>query len=244
MYSDQGCEQMEIIATGKSRLYFAIASLLIISLFIGMIGYEYWDDLELAAIPNQTEKAPAGSISIVIKTSTRVLELYNDGKVYKRYRIAVGKSETPTPIGDWRVIWKAHRSADILGTRFLGLDVPWGGYGIHGTNRPWSIGHFISQGCIRLRNKDIEELYEWVPVGTSVRIEGEIFPIHRVLKLETIGADVVQLQRKLRSLGYLEGRADGFFNKDTEVALKRFQHDKGMEPTGIADRKTFELLGL
>ncbi|MBC8014416.1 MAG: L,D-transpeptidase family protein [Sporomusaceae bacterium] len=228
----------------KSKWYFAIASLLIISLFIGIIGYEYWDGLELAAIPDQITEAPAGSISIVIKIPARVLELYNDGKVYKSYRIAVGKSETPTPIGDWRVIWKAHRSADILGTRFLGLDVPWGGYGIHGTNRPWSIGHFISQGCIRLRNKDIEELFEWVPVGTPVRIEAEAFSIKRVLKFETIGADVVQLQRKLRSLGYLEGRADGFFNKDTEVALKRFQHDKGLKATGITDRKTLDLLGL
>lgn len=235
---------MKRIVMRKPRLHFAIASLLIISLFIGIIGYEYWDDLELAAIPNQPEKAPEGSISIVIKVSARVLELHNDGKVYKRYRIAVGKSETPTPIGDWRVMWKANRSDGILGTRFLGLDVPWGGYGIHGTNRPWSIGHFISQGCIRLRNKDIEELFEWVPVGTPVRIEAEVSPIKRVLQLDAVGADVVQLQRKLRSLGYLEGRADGFFNNDTEVALKRFQHDKGLKATGMADRKTLDLLGL
>lgn len=228
----------------KSGLHFAIASLLIFSLFIGIIGYEYWDELELAAIPNQTEENPKGIISIVVKIPTRVLELHNDGKVYKRYRIAVGRSETPTPIGDWRVVWKSHRSGDILGTRFLGLDVPWGGYGIHGTNRPWSIGHFISQGCIRLRNKDIEELFEWVPVGTSVRIESEEFPIQRVLKLESMGADVVLLQRELRRLGYLEGRADGFFNQDTQEALKRFQHSKGLKITGIADRKTLDLLGI
>lgn len=214
------------------------------SLFIGIIGYEYWDELELAAIPNQREEAPTGIISIVIKVQDRILELHNDGKVYKRYRIAVGQSETPTPIGDWTVIWKAQRSADILGTRFLGIDVPWGGYGIHGTNRPWSIGHFISQGCIRLRNKDIEELFEWVPVGTPVRIEGKVLPITRVLKVETIGPDVVKLQRKLRLLGYLEGRADGFFNRDTEIALKRFQHDKGLEATGMTDEKTLHLLGI
>lgn len=235
---------LSVIAIRKSRLHFAIASLLVMSLFISIVGYEYWDELELAAIPNQTEKAPTGIVSIIVKVPARVLELYSDGKLYKRYHIAVGKSETPTPIGDWRVIWKAQRSADILGTRFLGLDVPWGGYGIHGTNRPWSIGHFISQGCIRLRNADIEELFEWVPVGTPVRIEGEMFPIQRVLKFEAVGADVVQLQRKLRSLGYLENAADGFFNKDTEEALKRFQHGKGLKITGIADQKTLDLLGL
>lgn len=233
-----------MIVIKKSKLHFAVASLLMISLFVGILGYEYLDELELSAIPNQTTQAPTGRISIVIKVPARVLELHNDGKVYKKYRVAVGQSDTPTPIGDWRVIWKSHRDGDILGTRFLGLDVPWGGYGIHGTNRPWSIGHFISQGCIRLRNKDVEELFEWVPVGTPVRIEGEFVPIERVLKLDTTGADVVQLQRKLKNLGYLEGRADGFFNNDTMMALKRFQHDKGVKTTGIADRKTLDLLGL
>jgi hypothetical protein len=236
--------KLSMIAIKKSRLHFAIASLLIISLFIGIVGYEYLDELELAAIPNQTQQAPTGAISIVIKIPARVLELHNNGTLYKKYRVAVGQSDTPTPIGDWRVIWKSHRSGDILGTRFLGLDVPWGGYGIHGTNRPWSIGHFISQGCIRLRNKDIEELFDWVPVGTTVRIEGEVVSIERVLKADVTGADVVQLQRKLRSLGYFEGRADGFFNNDTMLALKRFQYDKGIKATGIADRKTLDLLGL
>lgn len=235
---------MRAITIRKSSIHFAITTLLVISLFIGIMGYGYWDEFELAAIPNQRSEPPTGAITIVIKIPARILELYEDGKLYKKYSIAVGKDDTPTPIGDWRVIWKSHRSGDILGTRFLGIDVPWGGYGIHGTNRPWSIGHFISQGCIRLRNKDIEELFEWVPVGTPVRIEGEIFPIQRVLKFESLGADVVQLQRKLRSLGYLEGRADGFFNKDTEEALKRFQHGNGLKANGIADRKTLDLLDL
>ncbi len=229
---------------GRPKGFYAVTLLLLASILIGIAGFEYWDELELAAIPNQSIVPPTGHIAIVVKVPARILELYNDGKLYKRYRIAVGRSETPTPIGDWTVIWKSHRSGDIFGTRFLGLDVPWGGYGIHGTNRPWSIGHFISQGCIRLRNQDIEELFEWVPVGTPVRIEGQEFPIQRALKCEDTGADVVQLQRKLRDLGYLESRADGFFNKDTELAVKRFQYDKGLKPTGVADRKTIDLLGL
>lgn len=226
------------------RAYFAIATLMIFSLLIGLVGFEYLDELELAAISGQTTTAPTGKVTIVVKISDRILELHNDGKLYKKYRIAVGKSSTPTPIGDWVVRWKSFRSGDIFGTRFLGLDVPWGGYGIHGTNRPWSIGHFISQGCIRLRNNDIEELFEWVPVGTSVRIEGRVLPMQRVLKYEAIGADVVQLQVKLKRIGYLEGRADGFFNRDTEEAVKRFQHDRGLKANGIADKEIMELLGL
>jgi peptidoglycan hydrolase-like protein with peptidoglycan-binding domain len=95
-----------------------------------------------------------------------------------------------------------------------------------------------------LRNNDIEELFEWVPVGTPVRIEGKIIPMQRTLKYEATGTDVVQLQVKLKKLGYLEGRADGFFNRDTEEAVKRYQHDQGLKANGIVDRKILELLGL
>lgn len=227
----------------RPKTYFAIMTFVIFSLFISILGLEYWDEVNLAAIPNQPTAKPPGRVSIVIHTSARILELHNDGKLYKKYRIAVGKSSTPTPIGEWVVIWKSYRSGDIFGTRFLALDVPWGGYGIHGTNQPWSIGHFASHGCIRMRNKDIEELFEWVPVGTPVRIAGQMLRMQRTLKYESLGEDVVQLQNKLKALGYLEGRADGFFNRDTEQAVKRFQHDHGLKADGIVDTKTLQSLG-
>jgi hypothetical protein len=229
-----------VLRRPKANLF--IASLLLLSFIFGAAGLEYWDEMQLAAIPGQPSVAPNGQISITVKIPERILELHNDGKLYKRYRIAVGRSETPTPVGDWAIVWKSYRKGDIFGTRYFGLSVPWGGYGIHGTNQPWSIGRSISQGCIRMRNKDIEELYEWVPVGTPVRIEDRAFRIGRTLSYETLGADVVQLQRKLREIGYFEGRADGFFDKETELAVKRFQYDKGLKSTGIADMKTLELL--
>jgi lipoprotein-anchoring transpeptidase ErfK/SrfK len=46
-----------------------------------------------------------------------------------------------------------------------------GEYAIHGTNRPESIGHFDSAGCIRMHNRDIVELYRLVPVGAPVIVE-------------------------------------------------------------------------
>jgi len=46
-----------------------------------------------------------------------------------------------------------------------------GEYAIHGTNRPESIGHYVSYGCIRMHNRDIVELYRLVPVGTPVIVE-------------------------------------------------------------------------
>jgi lipoprotein-anchoring transpeptidase ErfK/SrfK len=43
-------------------------------------------------------------------------------------------------------------------------------YRIHGTNEPWSIGHSVSSGCIRLFNQDIVDLHRRVPEGTRVTV--------------------------------------------------------------------------
>jgi hypothetical protein len=59
------------------------------------------------------------------------------------------------------------RYPGVLGSHRLYIG---GGYGIHGTNAPTSIGHSVSHGCIRLRNEDIEVLYRIVPVGAPVYV--------------------------------------------------------------------------
>jgi lipoprotein-anchoring transpeptidase ErfK/SrfK len=53
----------------------------------------------------------------------------------------------------------------------MGLSAP--GYGIHGTNVPSSIGQAASHGCIRMRQADLEELFELVTVGTVVELQAE-----------------------------------------------------------------------
>ncbi|MGH7694646.1 MAG: L,D-transpeptidase, partial [Gemmatimonadaceae bacterium] len=55
----------------------------------------------------------------------------------------------------------------VVGTHRLNLG---DGYGLHGTDVPSSIGRSVSHGCVRLRNEDIETLYQLVPVGTPVYI--------------------------------------------------------------------------
>lgn len=55
----------------------------------------------------------------------------------------------------------------VLGTHRLNLG---DGYALHGTNKPESIGRSVSHGCVRLRNEDIDRLYEIVNVGTPVFI--------------------------------------------------------------------------
>ena len=54
-----------------------------------------------------------------------------------------------------------------LGYRWMRIR---GNYGIHGTNRPESIGHYVSNGCIRMLEENVEELFDRVEVGTPVEI--------------------------------------------------------------------------
>jgi lipoprotein-anchoring transpeptidase ErfK/SrfK len=51
------------------------------------------------------------------------------------------------------------------------LTLAGGEYAIHGTNRPGSVGGFVSYGCIRMLNSDILDLFDRVAVGTSVVVE-------------------------------------------------------------------------
>jgi len=52
----------------------------------------------------------------------------------------------------------------------MGFEPPYSEYGIHGTTDPKSIGKNITQGCIRMSNSDIEELYAIVPIGSEITI--------------------------------------------------------------------------
>ncbi|MCX5679981.1 MAG: L,D-transpeptidase [Candidatus Omnitrophica bacterium] len=56
----------------------------------------------------------------------------------------------------------------MLGSRWLGISKP--SYGIHGTTQPESIGQSVTEGCVRMRNEEVKELYILVPEGTEVVI--------------------------------------------------------------------------
>lgn len=108
---------------------------------------------------------------ININTKAFTLTLLKNNMVYKTYRIAIGKARTPTPLGNFKIMNKAPNPGGPYGALWLGLNVPNGGYGIHGTNNPSSIGKNVSHGCIRMQNHDVVELGGLVPIGTTVSIE-------------------------------------------------------------------------
>jgi hypothetical protein len=227
----------------QKQLY-ATVGLIVLSLVMGLFFYlDYRDEQELADNDSRGISAPPGEISLEIDVIKRTLVIMSDGTPYKQYRIAVGKSETPTPIGEWKVVWKDSEWGTGFGSRWMGLNVPWGTFGIHGTNKPWSIGRFASHGCIRMHNRSVEQLFDWVPVGTPVKIIGPTVKVKRNLKINMSGPDVVVLQKKLREIGVYYGRADGIFGIGTAEAVTLFQEKNGLPATGSADKETRKILG-
>ena len=121
---------------------------------------------------------------IVVSIPDRKLALVEDGEVRKVYDVAVGARVSPSPAGQFKIINRIVKpnyyhtgkvvlpgKSNPLGTRWLGLSKA--SYGIHGTNVPTSIGKAASHGCIRMRNSDVEELFELVRPGDAVEIVRE-----------------------------------------------------------------------
>ncbi len=122
---------------------------------------------------------------IVVSIPHRKLALIDNGKVIRVFDTAVGAAKSPSPVGDFTIVTRIPNptyyapgkvtrpgKSNPLGTRWLGLTVK--GYGIHGTNVPGSIGKAASHGCIRMRNTDVEELFELVSVGDKVELHGQL----------------------------------------------------------------------
>lgn len=189
-----------------------------------------------------------GVFSIEIYPLKHQLIVRRNGQKVKIYPIAVGNPSTPTPVGDYKVVYKGKNWGRAFGPRWLGLNVPWGIYGIHGTNKPNSIGQHLSHGCIRMHNNDVIELFDFIPLGTKVTIYGHVLggPNHnpRALAEGDVGGDVQLIQTRLKNAGYFNGKCDGKFRSNTTAALKKFQRDHHLAQNGVVSIKVYEELGL
>lgn len=110
---------------------------------------------------------PAGGGAVVAVRGSEIVKRYPDGR-----EIPLSATEGREIVVNGNIIIPPYgvnqrRYEGVLGTRRLVLG---DGYGIHGTNDPSSIGRSVSHGCVRLRNGDIEKLFDMVPVGTPVYI--------------------------------------------------------------------------
>lgn len=185
---------------------------------------------------------------IHVDVEQKRLTLFKDDAIIQSWTIATGAWDTPTPVGVFTITHRFSGEMCGFGTCFLGLDVPWGNYGIHGTNKPESIGSNASHGCIRMHVEDAETLYALVPNGTKVVIEcgpwGELGGTLRTLQNGDRSAAVRAVQRKLRSLGFYQGWPDGIFGEGTQRAVDAARKAYGLAPNGLVDWSLYHRLGL
>jgi lipoprotein-anchoring transpeptidase ErfK/SrfK len=145
-----------------------------------LAGVVLWATAEAMAQDNQARTARR----IVVSIPDRKLAVMENDHVVRIFETAVGAPNSPSPTGTFTITnavpdptWYykgrtvAPGPANPLGTRWLGLSHK--GYGIHGTNVPSSIGKNASHGCIRMRNRDVEQLFKMVSVGDTVELIGE-----------------------------------------------------------------------
>ncbi|WP_373689120.1 L,D-transpeptidase family protein [Clostridium sp. YIM B02551] len=187
--------------------------------------------------------------AILIDLNEERLYLINKDRntIVKSYIVASGKPNTPSPIGTWKVISMGAWSGGF-GTRWIGLNVPWGKYGIHGTNNPGSIGSEASHGCIRMFNKDIEELYEKVSYGMIVTIyAGPYGPFGKgvkTLKPGDRGADVLEIQRILKEKGYYFGKVDGVYGENMKKSIMEYRLENNLSINHFIDKELYKSLGI
>lgn len=131
--------------------------------------------------PGRKLKVWTSPFSVVVDKSQNSLILKSDEEVIKTYIVSTGANNS-TPTGTFKIVnklanptWFKTGAAippespeNILGTRWMGFDLA--GYGIHGTTEPQSLGRQVTQGCVRMANPEVEELYTIIPVGTEVTI--------------------------------------------------------------------------
>jgi lipoprotein-anchoring transpeptidase ErfK/SrfK len=130
-------------------------------------------------VAGETLLLPLGVLRVEVDVERRLMVLFLDEVFVKEFRVGVGTPATPTPRGLFEVgkkqenpDWYPPQGGKIragdprneLGTVWIHItnsENP-SGYGIHGTNKPESVGAACSQGCVRLSNSEASEVYWWV----------------------------------------------------------------------------------
>jgi lipoprotein-anchoring transpeptidase ErfK/SrfK len=124
-----------------------------------------------------------GELSLLVDKSDYTLTILLNNHFIKQYPVGIGKSDK-TPIGIFVIdnklvnptwyspegVYQYGDPKNVLGTRWIGFEDrnDLYGYGIHGTADPDSIGKDMSNGCIRMKNENVEEVFDFVKAKTRV----------------------------------------------------------------------------
>jgi lipoprotein-anchoring transpeptidase ErfK/SrfK len=119
---------------------------------------------------------------VLVDLSARRVTLYRDGQKVLTTTAVVGSPSTPTPVGTFYVDQRllASDPSGPFGPGAIGIAAysevltGWaqgGPIAIHGTNRPDLIGQAVSNGCVRVRNDMLRQLFRATLAGTPVVIQ-------------------------------------------------------------------------
>jgi hypothetical protein len=225
----------------------------------------------------------AGGEFIIINKSNNQLAYYDNNILVKKFSVGTGRKPSYTPEGKFKIVNKIKNRPyytdnipggdprNPLGDRWLGLNAKgtWGTtYAIHGNNNPKSIGGYVSAGCIRMYDDQVEWLFNQVVVNTPVIITTSNKSFHSiaaangykvigsdsvpvsnpnsttVLKMGMKGTEVKKLQQVLTNMGYSTKGTDGIFGPATEAAVKKFQQAKKIKADGVVGPATKKALGM
>jgi hypothetical protein len=135
-------------------------------------------------VAGETLMLPLGELTLEVSLARRRLIVWLDDVWVREFRVGVGTPETPTPAGTWHVVKKqenppwyppqggiipAGDARNELGSVWIHIaneEHP-EGYGIHGTNKPETVGSECSQGCVRLANDQASEIFWWVRTASA-----------------------------------------------------------------------------
>lgn len=170
-----------LTAEGQAEVYMALRAT--------TVGEVRWILLSVPGRPNGLVGwVPASALSEleVVRDYLRVdrarfrAALYRDGHAIWSAPVGVGRPNAPTPAGHFYVTEKLTTEGDTAyGPYAIGTSAysptlgewPGGGVvGIHGTNEPQLIPGRPSHGCIRLRNRDVTQLWRLIGLGTPIEV--------------------------------------------------------------------------
>ena len=230
-----------------------LSGTIILLVILAFATFSSWDVLVHQFMPNPSSsewdwrnhfapfKPARRGYSVLIDLDSLTLRLYEDTEEIRAWPVSGGSKETPSPTGAWMVTEIGDWGREFGGS-WIALNVPWGKYGIHGTLKPWVVGsNNVSHGCIRMKNKDVSELKQYMSVGVPVYVKYDNAPF-RIIWDGKVGSDVLELQIILKLLGYYEGEPDGSFGNETFKAVCQFQTDEQLTADGVIGQQSWNIL--
>lgn len=126
------------------------------------------------------------TVKLVLRLGVKKVEVYEGDKIIASFPVAVGKKGWETPKGQFKVIqmienpsWENPWTGKVsppspngpLGERWIGFWTNGKDFiGFHGTPGENLIGQAVSHGCVRMKNRDIKELFKLVSLGVPVTV--------------------------------------------------------------------------